>query len=145
MNKLFFILLTLLFFGCDENFFNHEEEEEPIPVLDVYCDNCEEDDNGDLYYPFTGFNYGQIDFHVSDASAYPVLVGWTSPNEFCIDHFGIEICEPVINYQTYSDELGYGHQNFYMNETFIGQELRLIGFINENIYDEIYVTIFDGR
>ena len=52
MNKLFFILLTLLFFGCDENFFNHHEEEEPIPVLDVYCDNCEEDENGDLYYPY---------------------------------------------------------------------------------------------
>ena len=143
MNKLFPIVLALLFFGCDENIIANEEE--PTPILDVYCDNCEEDENGNLYYPFTGFNYGQIDFYVSNIVTYPVLVGWTSPNEFCIDHLGTEICEPVINYQTYSDDEGYGHQNFYMNQNFIGQELRLIGFINSENYDEIYVTIFDGR
>ena len=44
-----------------------------------------------------------------------------------------------------TDEEGNGNQNFYMNDTFVGQTLRLIGFINEEVYDEIYVTIYDGR
>jgi len=72
---------------------------------------------------------------------YPFLIGWTSPHEYCVDHHGTEICEPVINYQTYTDDDGYGHQNFYMNETFKGQTLQLVGYINAYNYDVIYITI----
>ena len=69
------------------------------------------------------------------------LVGWTSPQEYCVDHYGTEICEPVINYQTYSDEYGDGQQSFYMNETFVGDTLFLVGYLNEDVADAIYVII----
>ena len=47
----------------------------------------------------------------------------------------------MINYQTYADENGNGQQNFYMNENSIGDTLTLVGYLNSEIYDEIYVII----
>ena len=55
-------------------------------------------------YPYQGYNYGTIYYEISNVNNY-TLVGWTSPDEFCVDHFGTAICEPVINYQTYSQQI----------------------------------------
>ena len=83
------------------------------------------------------FNYGSIYFDTEPMS----LVAWTSPDEFCIQFFEELICEPVINYQTYAREDGTGQQNFYMNSESIGDTLTLIGYLNEDIVDEIRVII----
>ena len=51
---------------------------------------------------------------------------------------------PVVNYSTYSDDDGTGHQMVYVNPTLIGDTLNIIGEINENgqkIYKEILVKI----
>ena len=147
MKVMYILLLSLFCIGCDTysgpmGYHPDDRIEDVVDtqILDVYCDNCTIDEEGNLMYQYTGFDYGQIDFYVSNTNNY-TLVGWTSPHEYCVDHWG-EICEPVINYQTYSDESGYGHQNFYMNETFKGSTLRLIGYINEDIWDEVYITIY---
>jgi len=104
--------------------------------LELSCSNCTTDAEGNLYYEYKGYNYGQIDFYISNVENH-TLVGWDSPEQYCVMHWETEICEPVIDGQTYSDENGYGHQNFYMNET-----LRLIGFINYDVIDEIFITIY---
>ena len=137
------LIISVLAIGCENPVATLQSEVpgyQPTPTLDVYCDNCTTDEEGNLYYKYNGHNYGQIDFYV-EADMYPFLVGWTSPHEYCVDHFGTEICEPVITYQTYSDDTGFGHQNFYMNETFKGHTLQLVGYINAQIYDVIYITI----
>ena len=148
MRVMIILVISMFLIGCDTYSgpmgYSPEdriEEDTLTQVLDVYCGNCTIDENNNLMYQYTGYNYGQIDFYISDVNNY-TLVGWTSPHEYCVDHWGTEICEPVINYQTYSDEDGYGHQNFYMNETFKGSTLRLIGYIDENNWDEIYITIY---
>ena len=138
-NIMSIILITVFTFGFG-GLHSELPEESDDRVLDVYCDNCTKDEDGNLYYEYTGYSYGQIDFYVSNVSTY-TLVGWISPMEYCVDHLGTEICEPVINNQTYSDEEGYGRQNFYMNETFKGYTLKLIGYINEDIHDEIDIII----
>ena len=70
------------------------------------------------------------------------LVAWTSPDEFCVWWFNDYICQPVINYSTYSREDGTGQQNFYMNETFIGDTLELIGWFRpEEVSEDIQTTI----
>ena len=109
--------------------------------LELSCSNCTTDAEGNLYYEYKGYNYGQIDFYISNVENH-TLVGWDSPEQYCVMHWETEICEPVIDGQTYSDENGYGHQNFYMNETFKGQTLNLIGFINHDIIDELTITIY---
>ena len=148
MKVMYILLLSLFCIGCDTysgpmGYHPDDRIEDVVDtqILDVYCDNCTIDEEGNLMYQYTGFDYGQIDFYVSNTDNH-TLVGWTSPHEYCVDHWGEQICEPVINYQTYSDESGYGHQNFYMNETFKGSTLRLIGYINEDIWDEVYITIY---
>tara|TARA_Y100001938_G_C8089308_1_gene434080 strand:+ start:1453 stop:1893 length:441 start_codon:yes stop_codon:yes gene_type:complete len=137
------LIISVFAIGCENPVATLQSEVpgyQPTPVLDIYCDNCTTDEEGNLYYEYTGHNYGQINFYV-EATMYPFLIGWTSPHEYCVDHHGTEICEPVINYQTYTDDDGYGHQNFYMNETFKGQTLQLVGYINAYNYDVIYITI----
>ena len=110
--------------SCDDEF------------LDVYSTE-QIDKNGYYHYPYTGFNYGSIYFETTPMT----LVGWTSPDEFCIQFFDELICEPVINYQTYSREDGSGQQNFYMSEEFIGDTLNLVGYLNTEIVTEIKVII----
>ena len=116
-------LISVLFIGCDvinplapvDTLQSDLPQEEDNRVLNVYWDYETLDANGYYHYPYQGYNYGTIYYEISNVNNY-TLVGWTSPDEFCVDHFGTVICEPVINYQTYSDEYGDGQQNFYMND-----------------------------
>ncbi len=138
MLKRTIISLVLLFLttGCED--WNHSIMSPEIneEFLEVYSTQ-EMDKNGYYHYPYTGYNYGSIYFETTPTT----LVGWTSPDEFCIQFFEELICEPVINYQTYSREDGSGQQNFYMNQNSIGDTLNLIGFLNTEIVTEIKVII----
>ena len=131
------IILLLPLFSSD---YTIKSELNDSRILDVYWDAEKLDDNGYYHYPYQGYNYGTIYFSISNVKNY-TLVDWTSTEQYCIKMWNKEICEPVIDGQTYSDQEGNGRQNFYMNNTFIGDTLRLIGFINDDIFDEIYVII----
>ena len=133
-NIISLFLLMLITIGCDDNTMGPEYND--IGTIEIYS-TTEQDKNGYYHYPYSGFNYGSIYFITEPTT----LVGWNSPDEFCIEFFNELICEPVINYQTYSDENGNGQQNFYMNETFVGDTLTLIGYLNSEIYDVIEVII----
>ena len=130
-NKLGKILLTIIgsfFISCEDD----------VQVNSLSFDmRLPKDKNGYYHYPYTGHNYGSIYFETTPTT----LVGWTSPDEFCIQFFEELICEPVINYQTYSREDGTGQQNFYMSEEFVGDTLNLIGYLNSEIVKEIKVII----
>ena len=147
MKNIIVLIMSVFLVGCEnDGNFGIMEPHTDIDdrVLDVFCSNCTTDESGNLYYPYTGYNYGTINFTIENVDTY-TIVAWTSPHEYCVEWHNDLLCEPVINYQVYSDEEGNGNQNFYMNDTFIGETLRLIGFINQEVYDEIYVTIYDGR
>ena len=133
LKKIILSLLVFLFIGCENNTMGPDVDNE---FLVVYSTE-QIDDNGYYHYPYTGHNYGSIYFETTPMT----LVGWTSPDVFCIQFFEELICEPVINYQTYAREDGTGQQNFYMNSESIGDTLTLIGYLNEDIVDEIKVII----
>tara|TARA_Y100001938_G_scaffold47572_1_gene66256 strand:- start:2537 stop:2947 length:411 start_codon:yes stop_codon:yes gene_type:complete len=135
MLKRIILSVILIFFtiGCEDNIMAPNVEDK---FLDVYS-TTQLDKNGYYHYPYTGYNYGSIYFETTPTT----LVGWTSPDEFCIQFFEELICEPVINYQTYSREDGTGQQNFYMSEEFVGDTLNLIGYLNSEIVKEIKVII----
>ena len=133
-NLIISIFVILFCIGCENNTMGPELEDEK--TLNVYS-TVTLDKNGYYHYPYSGYNYGSIFFETQPMT----LVGWTSPDEFCIQFFEELICEPVINYQTYSDEYGQGQQNFYVSEEFIGDTLNLIGYLNTDIVDEIKVII----
>ena len=127
------LIIILLMVGCENNIMQPEIEES---FLDVYSTQ-QMDKNGYYHYPYTGHNYGSIYYETTPTT----LVGWTSPDEFCIQFFEELICEPVINYQTYSREDGTGQQNFYMSEEFVGDTLNLIGYLDNDIVSEIKIII----
>ena len=133
LKKGIFSLIILLLVGCENNTMGPEIDDRSLVIYST----TELDKNGYYHYPYAGFNYGSIYFETEPMS----LVAWTSPDEFCIQFFEELICEPVINYQTYAKEDGTGQQNFYMNSESIGDTLTLIGYLNEDIVDEIKVII----
>ena len=133
LKKGIFSLIILLMVGCENNTMGPEMDDRSLVIYST----TELDKNGYYHYPYTGFNYGSIYFETEPMS----LVGWTSPDEFCIQFFEELICEPVINYQTYAREDGTGQQNFYMSEEFIGDTLNLIGYLDNEIIKEIKVII----
>ena len=135
-----YIILILFCISCGESPTGYNDNDSVIPI-DVY--SIAETDRNDYYlYPYIGYNYGSIYFITEPLT----LVHWDSPDEYCYIWWGEEISEPVIDFSTYSDGGdGTGQQNFYMNETFIGDTLKIIGYINSESYDIIDLIIIDGR
>ena len=133
LKKGIFSLIILLMVGCENNTMGPEMDDRSLVIYST----TELDKNGYYHYPYSGYNYGSIYFQTTPTT----LVGWTSPDEFCIQFFEELICEPVINFQTYSREDGTGQQNFYMSEEFVGDTLNLIGYLDNDIVSEIKIII----
>jgi hypothetical protein len=58
---------------------------------------------------------------------------WDSEDYFCILWMWDTICNPIINYSTYSDGVdGSGKQMIYLYQPFIGDTLMVKGCIDEN-------------
>ena len=132
------VILIFLMIGCSDNnpMAPDNGPDYGTRYLEIYSTETQ-DKNGYYHYPYSGYNYGSIYFQTTPTT----LVGWTSPDEFCIQFFEELICEPVINFQTYSREDGTGQQNFYMSEEFVVDTLNLIGYLNSEIVKEIKVII----
>jgi len=135
-----FIILTLFCISCGESPTGGGYYSSDTIFLNVYS-TAEQDNNGYYHYEYLGYYYGSVYFITEPYT----LVHWDSPDEFCVDHFGNEICDPIINYSTYARDDGTGQQNFYMNETFIGDTLTIIGYVSSDTYDIIKLIIIDGR
>ncbi len=137
MLKILYIIIIILFTqSCEDNYiYNYEEEES---FLDIYSTSYK-DENGYYHYPFNTDYYGSIYFQTDPL----VLVSWTSPDEYCIEHFNYSICEEVVSGQTYAREDGTGQQNFYILPESIGDTLTLIGYLpdNGNVQDMIKLII----
>ena len=98
--------------------------------------------SGDVYI----FNYPNNTtnsyFKVNYNSLPTQRVYWDSPDEFYVVMWQDTVWTPVVNYSTYSDDDGIGHQMVYVNPTLIGDTLNIIGTIyEEGISQEILVKI----
>ena len=146
----FFLIFLLFIIGCDNLILDNDYYEEPnsVDIYDVWkqLTDLQEDENG--YYHFvyqpTG-NYSDSDYGtVKYFTEIPTTrVFWGSPDEFCYDHLGTEICEPIICCSTYSGSDGYGQQLFYVYEPHIGDTLSIYGYISESLIDSVFVIIED--
>lgn len=144
----FFFIFFLIMIGCEELGWSEDDIYEELNSLDLYDiwkqnTDLEEDENGYFHFPFqpTGISdsdYGTVKYFTE----LPITrVFWDSPDEFCIDNFGNEICEPIICCSTYSGSDGYGQQLFYIDETHISDTLTIYGYISENLIDSIFVIV----
>ena len=142
-NTLLLILAGFIFASCEKE--NLQDAPNPNKFLEIYSDQLEY--NGDVYifkYP----NGALSSYFKVDYDALPIQrVYWSSPDMFYTIKFvgsTDTTWTPVVNFSTYSDDDGTGHQMVYVNPTLIGDTLNIIGKINEvgcEIYKEILVKI----
>ena len=138
MKKLLIILIFVL--GCEKEY----ETNTPETWIYIYSDLPHENEIYTFDYPEgTSNSYFKIHY-----DSYPLQrVFWYSPDEFYVVMWQDTIWTPVINYSTYADDDGNGHQMVYVNPTLIGDTLNLIGVATsenypfEEITKEILVKI----
>ena len=133
-----FIILSLVFISCEKDEINTL----PTPFLKV---STELDYNNDHYifnYP-VGLNNS---YFKVDVQTLPMeRVYWDSPDEFYVVLWNDTIWDSCVNYSTYSDDDGKGHQIVYVNPQFIDDTLNVLANIysldNDLITKEIKIII----
>ena len=124
MKKLI-ILLALV--GCEKFEYNDSLE----TWIDIYSDLPYE--NG--IYTFNYPNNQESSYFKIHYDSHPLQrVFWYSPDEFYVIMWQDTIWTSVINYSTYADDYGIGHQMVYVNPTLIGDTLNLIGVASSENY-----------
>jgi len=138
-NTILLLLLGFVFASCEKE--NFEDLPNPNTFLEI---SSELEYNGEVYifkYPEQAPNsYFKVDYN----SLPTQRVYWSSPDMFYVVIFNDTIWTEVVNFSTYSDDEGIGHQMVYVNPTLIGDTLNIIGLIDENgqnINKEILVKI----
>jgi hypothetical protein len=135
MKKLIIIIILLTVISCEKEL--HQDISDTF--LEIYSD-LEYD--GDVYifnYPNNATNsYFKVNYN----SLPTQRVYWDSPDEFYVIMWQDTVWTPVVNYSTYSDDDGIGHQMVYVNPTLIGDTLNIIGTIyEEGLTKEILIKI----
>ena len=135
MKKLILIITLLTVIGCEKEL--HQDISNTF--LEIYSD-LEYDGN---VYTFNYPNNATNSYFKVNYNSLPTQrVYWDSPDEFYVIMWQDTVWTPVVNYSTYSDDDGIGHQMVYVNPTLIGDTLNIIGTIyEEGISQEILVKI----
>ena len=135
---LIFLLITT---SCEKEYIIPEESNNTDYFLEIHSDL---EHNGDLYifnYPNnTPSSYFKVNYN-----SLPIQrVYWNSPDMFYVIVFNDTIWTEVVNFSTYANDNGIGHQMVYVNPTLIGDTLNIIGEIKEydkSIRKEILIKI----
>ena len=135
MKKLIIIIILLTVISCEKEL--HQDISDTF--LEIYSD-LEYDGN---VYTFNYPNNTTNSYFKVNYNSLPTQrVYWDSPDEFYVIMWQDTVWTPVVNYSTYSDDDGIGHQMVYVNPTLIGDTLNIIGTIyEEGISQEILVKI----
>ena len=139
MKKLLVVVtcFTIIFTSCEkeEGYIN------PESFLEVST-NLEYDGNIYVYdYP-TGQSSSYITVDFQSISMERVF--WSSPDEFYTIVYNDTIWDECVNYSTFADDEGNGHQLVYVNPQFLGDTLNVIATINNygnEIKKEILIKI----
>ena len=135
--KIFLILSLFLLYSCDDNIVSPTIDD---TFLDIYLEDTQ-DNNGFYHIEYQGYTYHHIYYETTaDRRVY-----WNSPNTFIVEFMYQEFETPIISNSTYADNLGYGQQLFYIDNTQIGDTLMLYGYVNENAWDYLYFILEDNN
>ena len=141
-NTILLILTGFIFVSCEKE--NFEDLPNPNNFLEI---SSELEFDGTVYtfiYPEDApSSYFKVDFN----SLPTQRVYWDSPDKFWTimwEGSNDTTWTPVVNYSTYSNDDGTGHQMVYVNPTLIGDTLNIIAKIDEvgyEVYKEILIKI----
>jgi|TARA_R110000824_G_scaffold155525_1_gene328274 hypothetical protein len=127
------IVLLVLLVGCgdlQDSVLGTEEETVKVE-LDVYM-KYEQDENGYYRVGYNGYNYVQV-FAQSEGLQ---RIFWSSSDSFAVVYQGITFYTSIASYSTYTNSnTGETRQNVYINQSFVGDTLVVVGAISEDNYD----------
>ena len=131
------LVMLLLLLGCSPNSLSNLSEDEPI-TLEVYM-NLPLTDDG--YYLFDYPNDRPHSYtSVQYKSAPMERVFWYSDDFYCVYWMWDTICEPIINYSTYTAEDSSGKQMIYIYPPHIGDTLSVWGCATD-VCDGVYFIV----
>ena len=116
------LLILLILIGCEKYEIYDDVHQESL--LHIYSDLHYENDIYIFNYP-EGASNSYFKIHYDSPPLQRVF--WDSPDQFYVIMWQDTIWTSVINYSTYANEEGLGHQMVYVNPTLIGDTLNLIG------------------
>jgi hypothetical protein len=107
------------------------EEETTAVELDVYM-KYEMDSNGYYRVGYNGYNYVQVFAQTEGLQR----IFWSSSDSFSVVYQGITFYTSIASYSTYTNSnTGETRQNVYINQSFVGDTLVVVGAISEDNYD----------
>ena len=136
MKKLITIFTLLFLISCEKEIDSFWESTHSYG--DYYLEiSSNLDYDGEVYI----FNYPEGDsdsyFKIDFNSLPHQRVYWESPDEYITIMWTDTTWTPVVNYSTYADDEGNGHQMIYVNSTLIGDTLNVIGVIADLFYNPL--------
>ena len=129
------IILLLLVVGCGDitESITGPGETETKVELDVYM-KYDQDTNGYYRVGYNGYNYVQV-FAQSEGIQ---RIFWSSSDSFAVVYQGITFYTSIASYSTYTNSnTGETRQNVYINQSFVGDTLVVVGAISEDNYDYV--------
>ena len=138
MKKVFIVLLSIFLFSCEKEFDSFHDIENIETTTDIFLEIYSElESDGTIYifeYPEESLtSYFQIDYNTTPLQR----VYWESPDVFATVMWQDTIWTEVINFSTYANDEGAGHQMVCVHPTLIGDTLNLIGIINDLYGNEV--------
>ena len=127
------IVLLVLIVGCGDiqDTVMGTEEETTAVELDVYM-KYEMDSNGYYRVGYNGYNYVQVFAQTEGLQR----IFWSSSDSFSVVYQGITFYTRIASYSTYTNSnTGETRQNVYINQSFVGDTLVVVGAISEDNYD----------
>ena len=132
-----YLPLLFLLFGCVIQEYEYEEESEPQYHLELFMNHPIENNIYRINY-LSGWSNSYTTIYVqSNPNSF---IEWFSDDEFCVNFMNQNLCEPIVQYSTYTRTDGSGQQMIYLSEDFIGDTLSVSGCINEYC-DEVKFVI----
>lgn len=134
--KIGFLTLFMFFFSCVEVIETEVEIEEYS--LSLYMNVDQENGFYKVKYPIGRPNYYTSVYVMSHPN---IFIDWYSDDEYCLNWMYQTLCEPIIQYSTFTRTDGSGQQMIYLTEDFIDDTLSVIGCIGGEICEEVYFII----
>ena len=147
MKNILIVVIILLFFSCDDSSTSsiNNPPANNLIIYDVWKQNTplEKDANNIYHFIYNPSGTSDSDYGtIKYTTEIPITrVFWASPDSFFVNYQNQLIGEPIINNSTYSGSDGYGQQLFYVYSDFIGDTLRIYGYIYSNDIDTVLVIV----
>ena len=127
--------ILLFVISCSDSKFDQEDE----VFLNIYMNSEMTGSHYLVKYNSTKDHSYTSVYYQTDGLRY---IEWFSDDEFCVEFMNDTICDPIVNYTTYSREDGSGKQMIRLQRSFIGDTLEVKGCISNDLCKSLSFIVY---